>query len=94
MADLAVGAFAHYVPRSMGSKGKHKVIQGTVRRSAMVGGTAWELHAGDDVYELDSTDPALLKEGQRVEVEGDIAEDQMSFTMTGPILRVTRFKVV
>jgi len=78
----------------MGSKSKTKVIQGTVKKSTMAGGAAWELHSGDTVYELESNDKALLKEGLKVEVEGDIATDQVSITMTGPILRVKKFKVV
>ena len=78
----------------MGGKQKTKKIQGVVKKSTMAGGAAWVLHAGDAVYELDSDDKALLKEGQRVEVEGEIAEDQMSMTMSGPILRVKRFTAI
>ena len=69
--------------------------KGTVKKSAMAGGAAWELHTDDgQVYELAGGDGKLLKEGVRAEVDGDVQKDQMSITMTGPILRVKHYKLL
>lgn len=80
----------------MGSKAKQgKALTGTIRKSEMAGGAAWELHTdGGDVYELNGGGSDLLQEGVRAEVDGDVEADQMSITMTGPILRVRNYRVL
>jgi hypothetical protein len=65
-------------------------LTGTVRRSDLEGGL-YQLHADDGViYELDhQLDDALLRrDGARVEIDGTIDKQAVSFTMTGPRLRV------
>lgn len=49
---------------------------------------------GDDgqVYQLAGHDRALERAGKRVEVEGDVKEDGVSFSMAGPMLSVKRFR--
>lgn len=63
-------------------------LTGQVRFEDLEGGL-WLLVAEDGTrYQLDGGDPGLRQDGQRVEVEGEVADDSMGFGMTGPILRV------
>lgn len=70
--------------------------RGTIRKSDLEGGV-WQLVAEDgEIYEIegDNTDPLLRKEGSRVEVEGSVDKNAMSFTMTGPRLKVKSIRAV
>lgn len=65
---------------------------GTVRKSDLEGGV-WELHADDGTrFQLRGKDGGLRVDGQRVVVEGRVAEDAMGIGMTGPTLDVRSWK--
>ena len=71
-------------------------LRGTIQKSDLEGGV-YQLHADDGtVYELEGngvgTDP--LKVGAKVEVDGAVDKGAMSFTMTGPRLKVKSIKTV
>ncbi|HWM88042.1 MAG TPA: DUF5818 domain-containing protein [Kofleriaceae bacterium] len=67
-------------------------FKGTVKKNDLEGGF-WELEADDgERYQLRGGAPALLKEGQRVQIEGAIDEDAMGIGMTGPTLDVKSWK--
>lgn len=53
----------------------------------------WVLE-GDDgtTYQLDGGDRKIKKDGHRVEVEGDVQKDALSFGMVGPIFRVRSYR--
>lgn len=53
----------------------------------------WVLE-GDDgtTYQLDGGDRKIKKDGHRVEVEGDVEKDALSFGMVGPIFRVRSYR--
>lgn len=53
----------------------------------------WVLE-GDDgrTYQLAGGDRKIKKDGQRVEVEGDVDKDALSFAMVGPLLKVKSYK--
>lgn len=53
----------------------------------------WVLE-GDDgrTYQLAGGDRKIKKDGQRVEVDGDVDKDALSFAMVGPLLRVKSYK--
>ncbi|HEY0713787.1 MAG TPA: hypothetical protein VGF45_14000, partial [Polyangia bacterium] len=69
-------------------------LRGTIRKSDLEGGV-YQLHGKDGtVYELEGSDPLLQAEGVEVEVEGKVDRDAMSFTMTGPRLKVTAIRRV
>jgi len=60
---------------------------------ADLGAGAWVLEAEDgNRYELLGLDAHGLKEGARVEVEGDVDRGAVSTAMAGPTLRVKRCK--
>jgi hypothetical protein len=63
-------------------------LRGTIRKSDLEGGV-YQL-VGDDgtIYELEGGDPLLNQVGARVEVDGNVDKNAMSFTMTGPRLKV------
>lgn len=64
-------------------------IRGTIRRSDLEGGV-YQLVADDGTtYEVEGSDPALSQDGTRVEVDGAVDRGAMSFTMTGPRLKVS-----
>lgn len=67
-------------------------FRGTVRKSDLEGGH-WQL-VGDDgtTYEIDGGGPELTRDGARVEVDGAVDRSAVSFTMTGPRLRVRSAK--
>ena len=69
-------------------------MRGTIRKSDLEGGV-YQLHAEDgEIYELEGTDPLLRKEGAKVEIDGHVDKNAMSFSMTGPRLKVTAIKSV
>ena len=53
----------------------------------------WVLE-GDDgrTYQLDGGDRKIKKDGQRVEVEGEVDRDALTAGMIGPVLRVRKYK--
>ena len=56
-------------------------------------GGVWVLE-GDDgtTYQLAGGDRKIKKDGQRVEVDGDVDKDALSFAMVGPLLKVKSYK--
>lgn len=69
-------------------------VRGTVEfRDVEMG--VWVL-AGDDgtTYQLAGGRSSLLKEGQRVEIDGEVDRAAASVAMVGPILRVQGYKVL
>ena len=69
-------------------------IRGTVEfRDVEMG--VWVL-AGDDgkTYQLVGGRSSLLKEGQRVEIDGEVDDGAMGTAMVGPVLRVHSYKVI
>jgi hypothetical protein len=69
-------------------------LRGTIRKSDLEGGV-WQLVAEDgEIYEVEGGDPLLQKEGARVEVDGTIDKQAMSFSMSGPRLKVKTIKAV
>jgi hypothetical protein len=71
-------------------------LRGTIRKSDLEGGV-YQFHGKDGtVYELEGhlNDPLLSADGAEVEVEGKVDRDAMSFTMTGPRLKVTSIRKV
>lgn len=69
-------------------------FRGTVRKSDVEGGT-WVLHAEDGTrYQLRGKDGGLRVDGQKVVVEGRVAEDAMGIGMMGPALDVRSWKKV
>ena len=55
----------------------------------------WVL-AGDDgkTYQLAGGRSSLLKEGQRVEIDGEVDAAAMGVAMIGPVLRVRSYKLL
>jgi F0F1-type ATP synthase alpha subunit len=55
----------------------------------------WVL-VGEDgrIYQITGGRSSLLKEGQRVEVEGEVDDAAVSVSMVGPVLRVRNYKVL
>lgn len=53
----------------------------------------WVLE-GDDgrTYQLEGGDRRIKKDGQRIEVDGDVDRDAATFGMVGPVLRVKGYK--
>lgn len=69
-------------------------FRGKVKRSDLEGGL-YQLEADDGtIYELEGSDPALSEDGAKVEIEGAVDRGAMSFTMTGPRLKVRSVKRV
>ncbi|HSP18820.1 MAG TPA: DUF5818 domain-containing protein [Myxococcaceae bacterium] len=69
-------------------------VRGTVEfRDVEMG--VWVL-AGEDgkTYQLAGGRSSLLKEGQRVEIDGHVDGAAMGAAMVGPILRVSSYKVL
>jgi hypothetical protein len=68
--------------------------RGTVKRSDLEGGR-WELHAEDgEVYDLEGAGADVLRDGQRVEVDGHVDKGMMSIGMRGAVLRVKKARPV
>ncbi len=69
-------------------------VRGTVEfRDVEMG--VWVL-GGDDgkTYQLAGGRSSLLKEGQRVEIDGEVDEGAMGISMVGPVLRVRGYKTL
>ena len=69
-------------------------VRGTVEfRDVEMG--VWVL-AGEDgrTYQLAGGRSSLLKEGQRVEIDGDVDAGAATVAMVGPVLRVRSYKVM
>ncbi len=67
-------------------------FRGTIRHSDLEGGH-YQLQADDGtIYELEGTDPALRRDGVRVEIDGSVDKEALSFAMTGPRLKVKSVK--
>lgn len=67
-------------------------FRGTIRHSDLEGGH-YQLQADDGIiYELEGTDPALRRDGARVEIDGSVDKEALSFAMTGPRLKVRSVK--
>ena len=68
-------------------------VRGTVEfRDVEMG--VWVL-VGDDgrTYQLAGGRSSLLKEGQRVEIDGEVDDGAVTTAMVGPVLRVRSYKV-
>jgi hypothetical protein len=69
-------------------------LRGTIRKSDLEGGV-YQLVADDGtIYELDGNDPLLRKEGAKVEIDGSVDRNAMSFSMTGPRLKAKSVKSI
>lgn len=69
-------------------------FRGTIKHSDLEGGH-FQLHADDGTdYELEGTDPLLRRGGSRVEIDGSIDYGTLSFSMTGPRLKVKSVKAL
>jgi hypothetical protein len=69
-------------------------FRGTIRRNDLEGGH-FQLEAEDGTtYVLDGSDPALSKDGSKVEIDGAVDRQAMSFAMTGPVLKVRSVKAI
>jgi hypothetical protein len=69
-------------------------VRGTVEfRDVEMG--VWVL-VGEDgrTYQISGGRSSLLKEGQRVEIDGDVDDAAVSVSMVGPVLRVRSYKVI
>jgi hypothetical protein len=69
-------------------------LRGTIRKSDLEGGVFQLVGEDGTTYEVEGGDPLLRKEGARVEVDGSVDRAAMSFTMTGPRLKVTSVREV
>jgi len=60
-----------------------------------VEGGVWVLE-GDDgrTYQLAGGDRKIKKDGQRIEIEGDVARDVMTAFMVGPVLNVATYRFI
>ena len=69
-------------------------FRGTIKHSDLEGGH-YQLQADDGVdYELEGTDPLLRRNGLRVEIDGTVDRGTLSFSMSGPRLKVKSVKAV
>lgn len=74
--------------------GRMAKFRGTIRRNDLEGGH-FQLEAEDGTtYVLDGSDPMLGKDGARVEIDGAVDKQAMSFAMTGPVLKVRSVKAL
>lgn len=63
-------------------------FRGTIRKNDLEGGF-WQLVADDGTtYTLEGALKGIDVEGARVEIEGAVDRNVMSFTMAGPTLKV------
>ncbi len=69
-------------------------FRGTIKRNDLEGGH-FQLASSDGVdYELEGSDPLLRRDGLRVEIEGSVDGGTLSFSMTGPRLKVKSVKAL
>ncbi|ATB34232.1 DUF5818 domain-containing protein [Melittangium boletus] len=58
-------------------------------------GGVWVLEADDGrTYQLEGGDRKIKKDGQRVEVEGEVARDVMTIAMVGPVFNVASYRFI
>ncbi len=69
-------------------------LRGTIRHNDLEGGHYQLVTDDGTAYEVEGSDPLLAKEGARVEVDGQVEEDALSFAMTGPRLKVRSVKAI
>src|SRR5581483_7717283 len=68
-------------------------FRGTIRRSDLEGGH-FQLVADDGTtYQVQGNDPVLSQDGARVEIDGAVDQNALSFTMTGPRLHARAVKI-
>jgi hypothetical protein len=63
-------------------------LRGTIRKSDLEGGVCQFHSDSGEIFELDGSDPLLQADGAKVEIDGQVDKNAMSFTMTGPRLKV------
>jgi len=69
-------------------------VKGTVEKSTMGSGTWALVTDSGETYEIHHGAPdGLLKNGQQVEIKGQVRDDVMSIAMIGPVLEVKSFEV-
>jgi hypothetical protein len=69
-------------------------FRGTIKHNDLEGGF-FQLAADDGTtYELEGADPLLRRDGLRVEIDGTVDRGTLSFTMTGPRLKVKSVKAL
>ena len=69
-------------------------FRGTIRHNDLEGGH-YQLVADDgETYEVEGSDPLLARDGARVEIDGAVDRNALSFTMTGPRLKVRAVKEI
>lgn len=69
-------------------------FRGKVRRSDLEGGH-WQLVADDGTtYVLEGQTGGITEDGAKVEIDGAVDRNVMSFAMTGPTLKVKSGKKV
>ena len=68
--------------------------RGTIKKSLLEGGLYQLQTEAGEIYELEGSDPLLASEGAEVEIEGQVDRGALSFTMTGPRLKVKTVKAV
>ena len=69
-------------------------FRGTIRKSDLEGGVFQLVAEDGEIYEIEGNDPLLKKEGCKVEIDGSVDKNAMSFSMTGPRLKVKAIKAV
>lgn len=69
-------------------------LRGTIRKSDLEGGFFQFVGEDGETYELEGTDPLLQKDGARVEIDGAVDKNALSFTMTGPRLKVKSVRAI
>jgi hypothetical protein len=69
-------------------------LKGTIRKNDLEGGFYQFVAEDGTAYELEGSDPLLSRDGAKVEVEGTVDRNAMSFTMSGPRLKVTSIKQI
>ncbi len=69
-------------------------LKGTIRKNDLEGGFFQFIAEDGTAYELEGSDPLLSRDGARVEIDGTVDRQAMSFTMSGPRLKVTSIKAI
>jgi sarcosine oxidase gamma subunit len=69
-------------------------VKGVIERKGFGPGTWALVTEGGETYELKDAPAELKKSDLKVQVEGQVREDVMTFAMIGPVLEVKSFKVL
>ena len=69
-------------------------LRGTIRKSDLEGGVYQLVTDDGETYEVEGADALLKTEGARVEIDGSVDKNALSFSMTGPRLKVSSVKTV